>query len=62
MVSTPCTYCPHLDAFHGNCSHPSRQAIVRELASDGTECPVFAEVRAGVMRNLERHLHEGSEL
>jgi hypothetical protein len=55
-IHKTCAYCPHLDEFHSNCSHPLNQSILRDLGSGSTECPVFAEIRAGEMREFENKI------
>ena len=57
-VPETCAYCPHLDEFHSNCSHPLNQSIIRELGNGSTDCPVFAEIRAGKMRDLEDRISD----
>ena len=51
-----CAYCPYLDEFHSNCSHPLNQSILRELERGSTDCPVFAEIRSEKMRDLEHQI------
>jgi hypothetical protein len=62
MGATPdsCTQCPHLDQFHGTCTHPLRQVIIRELETETEVCPLFAEIRAEAMQDLEASLGERS--
>lgn len=57
-VPETCVSCPHLDEFHGNCSHPLHQSIMWGLDDATTDCPVFAEIRAKEMRNLEQKIIE----
>lgn len=51
-----CIYCPHFDVFHGNCSHPHYQAILQDLLQQPENCPVFDDVRADAMSDLEATL------
>jgi hypothetical protein len=52
-----CVKCPHFDKFGRACTHDLRQAIIQEVsAEDPTTCPVFPEIRAKSMRDLERQL------
>jgi len=52
-VSESCAHCPHLDSFHGSCTHALRQTVIRELAtSESGTCPVFPRVRSDAMRKL----------
>ncbi|RLM88573.1 hypothetical protein D3D02_11260 [Halobellus sp. Atlit-38R] len=52
-----CVKCPHFDEFGRACTHSLRQAIIKEL-TDGTStnCPIYSEVRAQSMRDLEQQL------
>lgn len=49
-----CVYCPYRNQFQGDCSHPLNQMIIRELAHGATTCPVFDDVRANQMQELEQ--------
>lgn len=55
-VPESCTRCPYLDHFHSTCSHPLRQSLIQEFADEHDDCPVFSEVRAEAMRDLETDL------
>jgi hypothetical protein len=56
VIPGSCRYCPHFDAFQRSCSHPSSQTILRDLAAGNGDCPVFDEVRADAMSDLEDRL------
>jgi hypothetical protein len=62
LASIPesCTQCPYIDQFHSNCSHPLRQSIIQEVEQKEEEmdCPVFQEIRADIMADLEADLDE----
>jgi hypothetical protein len=51
-----CTQCPHFDRFQRTCGHPLRQRIIEELAGDQARCPVYSEIRADAMCELEARL------
>ena len=52
-----CTNCPHFDAFERMCTHNLRQSIIKELTGEtDAMCPVYSEVRAESMRDLEQEL------
>lgn len=51
-----CLYCPHHDDFHGTCTHPFRQIIIEDSGRDGHSCPLFPEIRAEAMRDLQRRM------
>lgn len=55
-LPSTCSCCPYFDTFHGNCSHPSHQAILQDLLEQPEDCPVFEAVRADVMADLEERL------
>jgi hypothetical protein len=52
-----CTTCPHFDAFERMCTHNLRQSIIKELTGEtAVTCPIYPEVRAESMRDLEQEL------
>jgi hypothetical protein len=56
-VSELCTCCPYLDEFHANCTHVLRQTVLQELAGSRRRyCPLYPEIRAESMRELEGQL------
>lgn len=56
-VSESCTRCPHLDEFHGNCSHELHQIVLEELAaSEEVRCPLYSDIRTDAMLELEEKL------
>lgn len=57
-VPESCSYCPYIDQFHSSCTHPFRQIIIEELDSEQDKCPLFDEIRAEAMRDLEISLDE----
>lgn len=56
-VPESCTQCPHFDHFHGACTHSLRLTIMRELRGECRVCPLFSEIRAEAMRDLESRLN-----
>jgi hypothetical protein len=57
-VSESCLYCPHLDKFQSNCSHPLNQSIIRAMDDDPVDCPVFSEIRLTEMCGLEDRIQD----
>ena len=63
MVPTPqsvpevCTHCPHHNDFHSTCAHPMRQLIIKQLGEgNSTDCPMYPEIRAQAMRDLQERM------
>lgn len=56
-LSDCCVKCPHFDEFRQTCTHNQRQVIIQEMAGEDTSaCPIFSQIRAQSMQELEQHL------
>lgn len=55
-IPESCSQCPHIDLFHSSCTHPLRQNIIHRFEIDHGICPIYSEIRAEAMLDLENRI------